>query len=105
MPPSCMGHFRRLELEPHQVSFSCRIQLAPLLGHLGLVQSTRMSPLLKISVVVHAKCWYRPVSDAKLPTAREGPRGSSGFTIIFGMLREIIPLPPAASAYFDTPSA
>jgi hypothetical protein len=45
-----------LRLELHQVSFSCRAQLAPLLGQLGLVQSTKMSPLQKISVVLHAEC-------------------------------------------------
>ena len=67
------------------MSFSCRAQLAPLLGQLGFAQTLRMSPLLKISVVVHAKCWYRPVSSAGLPTAREGPRGVSGLTIVFGL--------------------
>jgi len=44
-----------------------------------------------------------PVPSFQLP--EKGHGGVSGFTIIFGMLREIIPLPPAASAYFDTPSA
>jgi hypothetical protein len=60
--------------------------LAPLLGQLGLLQSARMCPLLKISpVVVHAECWYRPVSSAGLPTAREVPQFSrvdSGFNIV-----------------------
>ncbi len=38
------------------MSFSCKAQLAPLLGQLGLVQSLKMFPLLKISVVVQAEC-------------------------------------------------
>jgi hypothetical protein len=61
--PRCFG----LELG------SCSAQLAPLLGQWGFAQTLRMSPLLKISVLVHAECWYRPVSSAGLPTAREVP--------------------------------
>ena len=68
------------------MSFSCRAQLAPLLGQLGLLQNARMCPLLKISpVVVRAECWYRPVSSAGLPTAREVSQFSrvdSGFNIV-----------------------
>jgi hypothetical protein len=55
------------------------------LGQLGLVQSLKMSPLLKISVVVQAECWYRPVSGAKLPMARGGLEEGSGFASIFGL--------------------
>src|SRR5882672_1888072 len=53
--------------------FSCRTQLAPLLGQRGLAQSGRMVPLLKVLVLVHAACRYRPVSSAGLPTERESP--------------------------------
>src|SRR5713226_1784164 len=45
----------------------------------------RMWPLLKISVLVQAVCWYRPVSGAGLPTAlgvQQISRGDSGFSII-----------------------
>jgi hypothetical protein len=60
-------------------------QLAPLLGQLRLAQSLMMFPLSKISVVVHAECWYRPVSATGLPTARGAwrvSRSDSGFSII-----------------------
>src|SRR6266481_8377188 len=60
-------------------------QLAPLLGQLRLAQTLMMFPLSKISVLVHAECWYRPVSTTGLPTAREAWRVSrrdSGFSIV-----------------------
>ena len=52
-----------------------------------------MFPLSKISVVVHAECWYRPVSGAALPTAREGPqvsRADSGFSIVSLLLEDLL---------------
>ncbi len=67
------------------MSFSSRAQLAPLLGQLRLAQTLMMFPLSKISVLVHAECWYRPVSTTGLPTAREAWRVSrrdSGFSIV-----------------------
>jgi hypothetical protein len=60
-------------------------QLGPLLGQLRLVQTLMMFPLLKISVLVHAECWYRPVSTTGLPTARGAwrvSRRNSGFSIV-----------------------
>ena len=75
------------------MSFSCRAQLAPLLGQLGSAQSTRMFPLLKIWVLVHAECWYRPASGARLPTAREVPqvsRRDSGFSITTSLLDDLL---------------
>src|SRR6266700_7009203 len=75
-------------------------QLAPLLGQLRLAQTLMMFPLSKISVLVHAKCWYRPVSTTGLPTARGAWRVSrrhSGFSIVSdGAKRQLMigPRPP-----------
>jgi hypothetical protein len=75
-------------------------QLAPLLGQLRLAQTLMMFPLSKISVFVHAECWYRPVSTAGLPTARGAWRVSrrdSGFSIVSdGAKRQLVtgPRPP-----------
>ena len=76
------------------------VQLAPLLGQLRLGQTLMMFPLSKISVLVHAECWYRPVSTTGLPTARGAWRVSrrdSGFSIVSdGAKRQLVtgPRPP-----------
>ena len=75
-------------------------QLAPLLGQLRLAQTLMMFPLSKISVLVHAKCWYRPVSTTGLPTARGAWRVSrrdSGFSIVSDAAkRQLVTGPPTS---------
>jgi hypothetical protein len=75
-------------------------QLAPLLGQLRLAQTLMMFPLSKISVLVHAECWYRPVSTTGLPTARGAWRVSrrdSGFSMVSdGAKRQLVTGPPTS---------
>jgi hypothetical protein len=85
---ACLG----LDLQPALGEFLLQGPISAFIGALVSVQSTKMYPLPKISVVLHAECWYRPVSGAKLPTDRAMPRAGSGFTIVKPRVRRFLPV-------------